>query len=64
VPVCIKGKRACPREDCGGIWGYEALLDAFNDPKHPEHESTVEDVGEDFDGEYFDPHKVNDRLQR
>lgn len=27
VPVCLKGVRACPPEDCGGIWGYENLLD-------------------------------------
>ena len=24
---CVKGVRACPPEDCGGVWGYEAMLD-------------------------------------
>ena len=22
-PVCIAGKRNCPPEDCGGVWGYQ-----------------------------------------
>ena len=24
--IAVKGKGACPPEDCGGIWGYEDLL--------------------------------------
>ncbi len=29
-PVCLTGKRACPPEDCGGIWGYASFLEAIH----------------------------------
>ena len=45
-PVCLTGKRACPPEDCGGIWGYAGFLDAIHDPQHPEHEEMVVSVYE------------------
>lgn len=53
-PVCIKGKRACPPEDCGGPWGYAGFLDAIGDPNNPEHDEMIEWIGEDFDPEEFD----------
>jgi len=28
-PVCLTGKRACPPEDFGGIWGYVSFLEAI-----------------------------------
>ena len=37
-PVCLKGKRACPPEDEGGVWGYENFLEAIRNPDHDEHE--------------------------
>ena len=52
-PVCIDGKRACPPEDCGGRWGYEAFLEAIMDPTHERHEELLEWVGGDFDPEHF-----------
>lgn len=63
-PLCIKGKRACPPEDCGGIWGYAEFLEAVKDPNHPEHESMLEWIDDDdFDAEAFDLDEVNHRLQ-
>ncbi len=57
-PVCTAGKRACPPEDCGGIWGYEELLEIRGNPDHQEHEEMMEWLGEDFDPEAFHPGEV------
>lgn len=59
LPHCLAGKRACPLEDIGGIWGYEAALLALKDPKHPDHEEYLEQIGEDFDPEEFDVDELN-----
>ena len=56
-PRCIDGKRACPPEDCGGVWGYEYFLEVINDPDHPEYEERLEWIGE-FDSEAFDAKKA------
>ncbi len=58
-PLCTTGKRACPPEDCGGIWGNADFLEAIQDPKHPEHEGMVEWVGGEFDPTAFDADEVN-----
>jgi hypothetical protein len=63
-PVCVEGARACPPEDCGGTWGYESLLEALQDPNHPEHEDMREWIGEEFDSERFDVEAVNKALRR
>ena len=57
-PKCVKGKRACPPEDCGGIWGYEEFLEAIKDPEHEQHNEMLEWIGEEFDPEYFDPNEI------
>ncbi len=63
-PVCIKGKRSAPPEDCGGVWGYEEFVEAICDPDHPEHEEYLDWVGGDFDPEKFDLEKINRELRR
>jgi len=63
-PVCITGKRACPPEDCGGTSEYGELLEALQDPSHPEHEAMFEWLPEDFsDSEKFDVDSVNRSLR-
>lgn len=62
-PVCIKGRRACPPEDVGGIWGYCGFLEAIRDPNHPEHEDYLEWIGGEFDPEAFDLDEVNQALR-
>lgn len=57
--VCLDGSRACPPEDCGGIWGYAEFLKALKNPKHPEHGSMKEWIGGAFDPAAFDKAKVN-----
>ena len=40
--VCLKGTRALPPEDVGGIPCYEMFLAAISDPLHPEYKEMLE----------------------
>ena len=62
-PVCLAGKRACPPEDCGGIWGYASLLQTIQNPDDPEHEDMLEWLGGGFDPEAFDLDAINQALK-
>lgn len=61
-PLCLKGKRACPPEDCGGPWGYSDLLEILGNPEDEQYEETKEWVEsmceQPFDPEAFDPKAV------
>lgn len=63
-PMCTGGERACPPEDCGGVWGYEELRAALADPAHAEHEHLRDWAGADFDPDTFDQMAVTARLRR
>jgi hypothetical protein len=63
-PRCIAGERSCPPEDCGGLPGYEHLLEVLRQPKHPEYLETIEWLKGHaknyypFDPDHFDAGKV------
>jgi hypothetical protein len=61
---CIGGARACPPEDCGGVPGYEDLLETLKHPKRKEYKEFMEWLGGSFDPETFDLDKVNRYLRK
>lgn len=63
VPHCLEGERACPPEDCGGVWGYEELLEQLGNPDAQDYEELLDRVGVDFDPEAFSVETVNQQLQ-
>ena len=63
-PVCLKGAKACPPEDIGGLWGYYNFLKIMQNPKHPEHEDMMEWMGGQFDPDEFDLEEVNKQLKK
>jgi len=62
--LCLDGERACPPEDCGGIWGYADLLKILKNRKHPEYKNMKEWVSGSFDAEAFDPATINVWLRK
>ncbi len=63
-PVCLAGKRACPPEDSGGVWGYSDLLKILRNPAHPEYRDMRAWAGRSFDPEVFDVERFIKDLRR
>lgn len=61
-PLCSGGERACPPEDCGGVWGFQDLLAARDDPQNEEHDYYQEWLGE-YDPAAFDAKEATKRMQ-
>ncbi len=59
----LDGARACPPEDCGGVWGYEHLLEVLANPAAEEFEELRLWVGGEFDPEAFDLATTNANLE-
>jgi hypothetical protein len=63
-PICLEGARACPPEDCGGIWGYTDFVQAIQDPDDERHDELLEWVGGRFDPEAVDPAKAMKAMRK
>ena len=63
-PLCLEGERACPPEDCGGVWGYADLLEAIRNKRHEEHESMLEWIGSRFNAEEFDAKQATKAMKK
>ncbi len=61
-PHCVTGSLRCPPEGCGGIWGYNELLEILDDPQDPQHLARWDEVGGEFDPDHFDLGLVNVQL--
>ncbi|WP_394751917.1 plasmid pRiA4b ORF-3 family protein [Crenothrix sp.] len=61
-PSCIKGKLACPPEDCGGVWGYADLLETLTETDNPDREELLHWLGEKFEPDYFNITEINAEL--
>lgn len=62
APRCLAGERACPPEDVGGIGGYARFLEAWQDPRHPDHEHLCQWAGSYYDPALFSVQQVNSAL--
>ncbi|MFA7387720.1 MAG: plasmid pRiA4b ORF-3 family protein [Thiohalobacteraceae bacterium] len=64
LPVCLKGSRACPPEDCGGPHAYRQLLDLIADELDDEYPELRDWLPGGFDPELFDLKTINAALRR
>lgn len=62
-PKCIAGRRACPPEDCGGIYGYAELVEAMKTSSHPRYAEIVDWLGQPFDADGFSVTAANEELR-
>lgn len=67
---CVAGRRACPPEDCGGVWGYAELAewvrsdyaDAKLPPVFESKQAALDWLPEDWHPDVFDLDQANSEL--
>ena len=63
LPCCLDGRRSGPPEDCGDPHAYAQLVDALDDPLHPDRAEMLGKVDPGFDAEAFDVDDLTAALQ-
>jgi hypothetical protein len=58
------GARANPIEDCGGLWGYNSLVEAAGNPDHERYADLEEWGMEKWDPEKFSVEEADRKLAR
>lgn len=61
---CTDGKRAAPIDDCGGIYRFERLVEAYTDPKDTIYKEAHYWLGKNFDPDRVDLDAINKRLTK
>lgn len=62
-PRYVAGAQSGPPEDCGGLPGFYAMLDALADPDHPDHDA-IADWLDDYDPDVIDDLPMRYALSR
>ncbi len=62
-PVCLKGNRACPPEDCGGPMGYMHMLRVIRNRRHPDYHEMKSWLGDGYNPFAFDLREINRELR-
>ncbi|HUI21832.1 MAG TPA: plasmid pRiA4b ORF-3 family protein [Methylocella sp.] len=62
-PRYVGGEQNGPPEDCGGIPGFHAMLEALADPRHPDH-TDAKEWSDDYDPNSFDDLPIKYALSR
>jgi Plasmid pRiA4b ORF-3-like protein len=63
-PQCLEGERACPPEDCGGVWSYQNFLEVLGNPKHEEYASVLEWLGGPIEPDKFDAQEATQAMHK